>query len=148
VSILDNAGKPTGQTAENHRADISEVLVGWNKTGNLLACVIRFKTERSNSSAVVLYALPATSTKVIARFRWQDHANQVMTDAADSRGPLPSNTWDIKYEPAGGMVCFVLPISISDQAKQLSVDSFDRTNESDLRGFDVASPIPIPEKPK
>ncbi|MBI3915173.1 MAG: hypothetical protein HY327_13430 [Chloroflexi bacterium] len=146
VPIVDSDGKPTGQTAEGHRADISDVQIGWNKLGNLLACVNRFKTERSFSSAIILLSLPATGMRENAFFQWEDHANRVKTEAEDAKGPLPSNTWMIKHDPAGGTVCFVFPMSISDQTKRMLVYSFDRPKDSDLRGYDMAGPFPIPEK--
>jgi hypothetical protein len=148
VSLVNDAGEHIADAPPGHRADIREVVVRWSDDGEALEVTVRRnKTERSNSSAVLVLLArgPAGEETLLFRIVWQDHPGQIPAAMYDAQGRIVAgSSLQVQVSQNGGEVGFRILRTFAEVATVLRIESYDRTSEGDQRGMDTTENIPIP----
>ncbi|MEX0787604.1 MAG: hypothetical protein WD040_02275 [Anaerolineales bacterium] len=148
VSIVNQSGDRIADAPLGHRADIREVSVRWVEDGAALEAIVRrTKTERSNSSSLLLLLGrgPQGGETLLFRLEWMDHANVVTAVMYDAQGGIIGGSGlQVEVSQGGGEVRFRILRTFAEVATVLRVESYDRAAETDDRGKDTTEDIPIP----
>jgi hypothetical protein len=146
--VMDDAGNFPGISLPHDRSDINEVRAMWiteNDQSFLVFWIFREKSERSDSSAIQVFLTIGEDT-LIRFLVWEDHEGEVTQHVFGEEDEITDSGVIFEVLNNGGQVHIKIPAEQVGEADSFIVQSFDRVNREDDRGFDNTEyyPIPIP----